>query len=334
MSCILITGSNGFIGRSLCRELLNREFLVSASVRRMDDAVYLPPGCDVKLIDGIDGETDWLPVFNKKVDVLVHLAARVHIMQDQEANPLVEFRKINRDGTLNLGRQAASVGVNRFVYISSIKVNGEETPLDHPFTAEDPTAPTDPYGISKSEAEVGLRRLAAETGMEVVIIRPPLVYGPGVKANFFAMMRWLKKGIPLPLGAVRNKRTFVALDNLIDLIITCISHPAAGNQTFLAGDGEDLSTPELLHRMGLALGRPARLFSIPPEILKFGASLIGKRAVVQRLCDSLQVDTTNARILLNWIPPISVDDALQKTARHFMETSSQCVSGGNCQYWR
>lgn len=323
MSRILITGSNGFIGRSLCRELVERKFLVSASIRRLENAIKLPSICKIKLIDGINGETDWLPAFNEKINVLVHLAARVHVMQDQEANPLAEFRRVNRDGTLNLARQAAAVGVKRFVYISSIKVNGEQSRLGHPFTEEDISAPTDPYSISKSEAEIGLRRLAKETGMEVVIIRPTLVYGPGVRANFLAMMRWLNKGIPLPLRAVRNKRTLLALANLVDLIITCISHPAAGNQTFLAGDEEDLSTPELLHRMGLALGRPARIFSMPISLLKVFATLVGKRAMIQRLCYSLQVDITKAGTLLGWRPLASVDDELLKTAKHFL--NHQCL---------
>jgi nucleoside-diphosphate-sugar epimerase len=208
--------------------------------------------------------------------------------------------------------------VRRFVFISSIKVNGESTSLGQAFAADDVADPQDPYGISKHEAEVGLRRLAAESGMEVVIIRPPLVYGPGVKANFQSMMRWLKRGVPLPLGAICNKRSLIALDNLVDLIITCLDHPAAANQVFLAGDGEDISTPELLRRLGFALGKPARLLPVPVSLLMAGAALVGRRDIVKRLCESLQVDISKARNVLGWNPPISVDEGFRRTAKSFL----------------
>ncbi len=206
----------------------------------------------------------------------------------------------------------------RFVFISTIKVNGEGTPLGQPYTADDVPAPVDPYGVSKHEAELGLMRLAEETGMEVVIIRPVLVYGPGVKANFLSMMRWLHKGIPLPLGAIHNQRSLVALDNLVDLIVTCLHHPAAANQTFLVSDGEDLSTTALLRRTAAALGRPARLIPVPVRVLRTAAHLLGKADFAQRLYGSLQVDISKTRELLGWSPPVSVDDALHKTARHFL----------------
>lgn len=238
-------------------------------------------------------------------------------MNDTADDPLVEFRKANVDGTLSLARQAAAAGVQRFIFISSIKVNGEGTELGYPYRADDTPAPQDPYGVSKMEAEQGLRALAAETGMEVVIIRPVLVYGPGVKANFRSMMSWLRKGIPLPLGATGNKRSLVAVDNLVDLIATCIDHPAAANQTFLVSDGEDLSTTQLLQRMGSALGRPARLLPVPASLLQAGAAMLGRRAIAQRLCGSLQVDICKTRERLAWAPPVSVDDALRKTARAF-----------------
>ncbi len=238
-------------------------------------------------------------------------------MDDQAKDPLAEFRAVNVAGTLNLARQAVSAGVKRFVFISSIKVNGEGTASGKPYTADDTPMPVDPYGISKLEAEQGLQALSQETGMEVVIIRPVLVYGPGVKANFRSMMSWLRKGIPLPLGATGNKRSLVAVDNLVDLIATCIDHPAAANQTFLVSDGEDLSTTQLLQRMGKALGRPARLLPVPASLLQAGAAMLGKRAIAQRLCGSLQVDIGKTRELLGWAPPVSVDDALRKTARAF-----------------
>jgi len=243
-------------------------------------------------------------------------------MHETANDPLAEFRKVNVDGTLNLARQAAAAGVRRFIFISSIKVNGEGSALGAPYLADAKPAPADPYGISKMEAEQGLRALAAETGMEVVIIRPVLVYGPGVKANFRSMMSWLNKGVPLPLGAIHNQRSLVALDNLVDLIVTCIDHPAAANQTFLVSDGEDLSTTELLRRMGAALGKPARLLPVPAFMLQAGAALLGKRDMAQRLCGSLQVDISKTRELLNWTPPVSVDQALAKTAAHFLHDQS------------
>ncbi|TWC75324.1 nucleoside-diphosphate-sugar epimerase [Pseudomonas sp. SJZ103] len=253
------------------------------------------------------------------VDILVHCAARVHVMSDASSDPLTEYRKINVAGTLKLAEQAAQAGVKRFVFISSIKVNGERTRLGQPYTADDVPSPGDPYGVSKMEAEQQLRLLAQSTGMEVVVIRPVLVYGPGVKANFRSMMSWLNKGVVLPLGAIGNKRSLVALDNLVDLIVTCMTHPAAAGQTFLASDGEDLSTTELLRCMGAALGKPARLLPVPAMLLEWGAALIGRKSIGQRLCGSLQVDITKARDLLGWVPPTSVSEALKKTAASFKE---------------
>ena len=217
-------------------------------------------------------------------------------------------------GTLNLARQAAAAGVRRFVFVSSIKVNGEVTQLGRPFTADDAPAPLDAYGVSKMEAEEGLRAIASQTGMEVVIVRPALVYGPGVKANFAAMMRWLRRGVPLPLGAIHNQRSLVALDNLVDLIVTCLTHPAAANQTFLVSDGEDVSTTELLRRMGQALSRPARLIPVPVSWLKLAAAMVVKPDVAQRLCASLQVDIEKTRRLLGWTPPLSLDEGLRRVA--------------------
>ena len=223
-------------------------------------------------------------------------------------------------GTLNFARQAASAGVNRFVFLSSIKVNGEQTQFGQRYTPNDTPNPSDPYGISKCEAEEGLRRIAEETGMEVVIIRPPLVYGPGVKANFLSMMRWLSKGVPLPLGAIRNQRSLVALDNLLDFIHTCLDHPAAANQTFLVSDGEDISTTDLLRRLAHALNVPARLLPVPQGLLEWGAKMLGRGDLSQRLCASLQVDISKARTLLGWQPPVTVDMALRRTAEHFLNS--------------
>jgi nucleoside-diphosphate-sugar epimerase len=233
-------------------------------------------------------------------------------MADSAADPLAEFRRVNVDGTLNLARQAAASGVARFVFVSSVKVNGEATVPGRSFTERDAPAPQDPYGQSKHEAEQGLRQLAADTGMEVVIIRPPLVYGPSVKANFAALMRAVQCGWPLPLGAVHNQRSLVALDNLVDLIVTCLDHPAAANQTFLASDGQDLSTAELVRGMARAARVPSRLWPVPVWALQVAAGALGKGAVVQRLCGNLQVDISKARSLLGWVPPVTVAEGLRR----------------------
>ncbi len=248
----------------------------------------------------------------------MHLAARVHVMNDKSPDPLAEFRRVNVEGTVALARQAAIAGVRRFVFLSSVKVNGEFTEAGHLFTADDAPAPEDSYAVSKYEAEQLLRQIAAETGMEVVIIRPPLVYGPGVKANFESMMRCLARGVPLPLAAVtNNRRSLVALDNLVGLIVTCLNHPAAANQAFLVSDGKDLSTAQLLKRMGAAIGQPARLFYLPPTLLKLGASVLNRPGIYQRLCGSLQLDIAKTRQLLGWTPPVSVDEGLRRAAEGF-----------------
>ena len=315
-SKILLTGSTGFVGSALIDALKTiPEYWVVSAVRSAGNAESA--NAVTVVVGSIDAATDYSSGI-AGVDTVIHAAARAHIMHDEVADPLPEYRKVNVEGTLNLARQAAAAGVHRFIFISSIKVNGEGTVVGAPYHADAQPAPADPYGISKMEAEQGLRALATETGMEVVIIRPVLVYGSGVKANFLSMMRWLNKGVPLPFGAIYNKRSLVALDNLVDLIVTCINHPAAANQTFLVSDGEDLSTSELLRRMGSALGKPARLLPMPSRLLEVGAGMLGKQALAQRLCGSLQVDISKTRELLGWTPPVRVDDALRQTATHFL----------------
>jgi nucleoside-diphosphate-sugar epimerase len=319
---ILVTGATGFVGKALVQRLVAAKGFprVAVAVRRADGLQW-PAGVLPLVTGDLIPNTDWSAALIG-VSAIVHCAARVHVMAETAANPLDEFRRINVEGTLNLARQAAAAGVRRFVFMSSIKVNGEATALGVPFSADDIAAPIDPYGVSKMEAEQGLREIAAQTDMEVVIIRPPLVYGPGVKANFKAMMRWLRRGVPLPLGAIQNKRSLVALDNLIDLILTCLVHQAAANQTFLVSDGEDLSTTSLLKRMGVALGKPARLIPVSPTALQLGATLFGKPSVAQRLCGSLQVDISKTRRLLDWTPPLSVDEGLRQVAKEYLREAS------------
>jgi len=317
MRC-LITGGSGFIGRALTRHVLAQGYGVRLPLRR-SQAADQTVGAETVEIGSLSVKTDWTAAL-RDVDKIVHLAARVHVMSDKSSDPLAEFRHINVEGSANLARQAAAAGVRRFVYLSSIKVNGEFTQKGRPFTADDAPAPEDPYGVSKYEAEKLLRQIATETGMEVVIIRPPLVYGLGVKANFESMMRWLSRGVPLPLAAVtQNRRSLVALDNLVDFVMTCLSHTAAANQTFLVSDGEDLSTADLLRRMGATLGHPARLFYMPPSMLKLGAQLVNKPGIYQRLCGSLQLDITKTRRLLGWTPPVSVDEGLRRAAEGLRE---------------
>lgn len=271
-------------------------------------------------IGDLSEDTNWQPELNR-VEYVIHAAARVHMIGDSAAAPLEEFRRVNVRGTLKLARQAAEAGVRRFVFVSSVKVNGEGTRPGRPYRADDPPQPVDPYGISKHEAEIGLMDLAERTGLDVVIIRPPMVYGPGVKANFLAMMRWLHKGVPLPFGAIHNLRSLVALDNLVDLIVTCIAHPAAARQVFLVSDGRDLSTTELLRMTGAALRRPTRLPPVPVSVLETAARWVGQADVARRLCGSLQVDISKTRERLDWTPPVTVEDALRKTADDFLASA-------------
>lgn len=314
---VLLTGASGFVGRAVQARLLMEEgYSLRAAHRRLPDADTL--GVELCRSPALDADGDWAEALTG-VDAVIHCAARVHVMAEQATDPLAEFRRVNVEGTLRLARQAVDAGVRRFVFVSSIKVSGEQTLPGQPFRADDPPQACDPYGISKREAEEGLLALGAAIGLEVVIVRPPLVYGPGVKANFLAMMRWLKRGIPLPLGAIHNGRSLVAVDNLADLLVLCLSHPAAAGQRFLVSDGEDLSTSELLRRLGRALDRPARLLPVPQSLIEGAARLLGRADLSQRLCGSLQVNIDKTRERLGWVPPLSVDQALARTASHFLE---------------
>lgn len=316
---LLITGVSGFIGGAVVSAPGLQDKYQLRSVGRSQNSTGLP-GVGHFVVPDINAQTDWQDAV-KGVDAIIHTAARAHVLKDSSVDPLAEYRKVNVAGSLNLAQQGVEAGVKRFVFISSIKVNGESTSPGNPFSAHDEPAPLDSYGISKNEAELGLMQLAARTGLEVVIIRPVLVYGPGVKANFLTMMRWLNRGIPLPFGAIQNKRSLVALDNLVDLIITCVEHPAAANQIFLVSDDEDLSTTQLLHRINNALGKPSRLLAFPPGLLKFVAKLSGNTDIAKRLLGSLQVDIGKTREVLDWKPPVSVEQALRDTVDDFLTRS-------------
>jgi nucleoside-diphosphate-sugar epimerase len=317
ITVILVTGATGFVGRALVSELLAKGFYIRALVRKRSVFPVEVEQVEADLCN-IEGEEAIKGVFNG-IDVVVHAAARVHMMNDRSTNPLDEFRKLNRDATLTIATLAANANVKRFVFLSSIKVNGEETfPRKQPriFKPDDEFIPTNPYGLSKYEAEQGLLALAKKTDMKVVVIRPPLVYGPGVKANFASMINFIRRGMPLPLGAINNKRSFVALDNLVSFIALCADltqSPKAENQVFLISDGEDVSTTQLLRNVAVALDKKPLLLSVPVNLMSFAAKLIGKGDVANRLFGSLQVDSSKARDLLGWKPVIKMDEQLNKT---------------------
>lgn len=305
---VMITGASGFVGQQLVKALKKQDIYVVGVGRKLvkseADIFYAIPD--------FDANKAWREPLKDCVAV-VHLAARVHVMHEKAINPLEEFRKVNVECTLRLAQEAANAGVKRFIFISSIGVNGNTTAIGRPFSANDKPQPNNPYAISKFEAEQGLIKLSANTGMELVIIRPPLVYGFGAPGNFKQLLNALKKKIPLPLRAINNKRSFVYVGNLVSLITRCIEHPNAANQVFLVSDGHDLSTTELLRACAKALGVKAKLFSVPQKLIQVTATMLGKRDVAQRLCGNLQVDISKARNLLDWEPPISVVDGLKAT---------------------
>jgi UDP-glucose 4-epimerase len=316
---ILVSGATGFIGSAIVARLIASNVPVRRVVRNL--VCGLADAEDTVNIGDLGPSTEWNHALTG-VSVVIHTSARVHVMTDGVTDSLGEFRQANVAGTLHLANQAASMGVKRFIFLSSIKVNGGQTLCGQRYTPNDIPQPSDPYGISKREAEDGLRRVAEMTGMEVVIIRPVLVYGPGVKGNFLSMMRWLYKGIPLPLGGIQNARSLVALDNLVDLVVCCLDHPEAANQTLLVSDREDLSTTDLLRRTACAMKVEAKLFSAPAFIIKTGASLLGQGDVGLRLFGSLQVDITKTISLLGWSPPFTVDHSLKATAQYFLSNQA------------
>lgn len=307
---VLVTGATGFVGRALVAQLVRLGRFEVLALTRQAPA---HPVAGAKYLSGGDltSQTQWQPAL-AGVHAIVHTAARAHVLNERAADPLAEFRRVNVAGTLRLAEQAAAMGVRCFVFVSSIGVNGVQTALGKAFSEADKPDPHNAYALSKWEAEQGLLRVADETGLEVVIIRPPLVYGCGAPGNFGSLMRAVRRGWPLPLGAVHNQRSLVALDNLVDFILMCIKHPGAANQTFLVSDGHDLSTTELVRGLARAAGVPARLLPVPVWALRSGAALLGKGDAVQRLCGNLQVDISKARSLLGWVPPVSVDEGLRR----------------------
>lgn len=306
----MISGAGGFVGKALCAELLQRRQSVNAAVRSRNSLIE---NTDVIVVGAIDSETNWADAL-RDVDVVIHLAARVHVMRESASDPLAEFLKVNLHGTSNLARQAACWGAKRLVYVSSIKVNGEQTSATQSFTELDEPSPQDFYSISKWQAEQALWRIAQETGLEIVIVRPPLVYGPDVKGNFAQMLAVAAKRIPLPFASVHNRRSLIYLGNLVDALIACSTHPVAAGQTYLVCDGEDVSTPDLLRQLCDAMGYAAHLLPFPPGWLRTLGKLAGKSDQVERLLGSLQVDSGKIRRDLNWVPPYTLQQGLQATA--------------------
>ena len=311
---ILVTGSGGFIGRALCPKLLAEGWQVRGTFRSESDASRLPDGVETVPTGSINSDTKWDDAL-AGFDTVVHLAARVHVMNDVSSDQLAEYRKVNVEGTKCLAVAAAKAGVKRFIYISSIKVNGEGRAAA--YTEDDEVSPQDDYGVSKWEAEQELHKIANKTDLETVILRPPLVYGPGVKANFLRLFKIVERGIPLPFAKIDNLRSFIYLDNLIDAIITCINHPGAEGRTFLVNDREDVSTPELIRKIASALGKPARLFSILPFLMRLAGKFIGKSAAIDRLFGSLTIDSTKIRKELGWKPPYPMQHGLKETAKWY-----------------
>lgn len=317
MKRVLVTGANGFVGSQLCQMLADDGYKVRAAYRKpcKDNNLY-----EQVVVDEIGHRTDWEEAL-QDVDYVIHLAARVHVMKETSDDPLTKFREVNLYGTTNLARQAAQSGVKRLVYISSIKVNGEST-NNHPFTADDEPSPADPYAISKAEAEAELLDISRQTGLEIAIIRPPLVYGPGVRGNFLRLLALVNRGIPLPLANINNARNMVSLTNMCDLLITCLEHPKAAGNVFLLSDGVSLSTSELIKMIAHAMGIRSRLFPFPLFLLKYMGFLIGQHGTISRLCGSLEVDIEKTQQYLDWIPPQPPDEGIQKAVEWFLENKN------------
>ncbi|UCD81272.1 MAG: SDR family oxidoreductase [Desulfobacterales bacterium] len=319
---VLITGANGFVGRALCRKLQADGVKVHGAVRA-NKSSSLPEGVEPREIANIDALTDWTGILGG-IDTVVHLAARVHVMQERAADPIAEYHKVNVAGTRQLACAAREAEVKRFVFLSTIKVNGEKNV--RPYRESDPPAPEDAYAISKLQAEEQLKEIAAASGMELVILRPPLVYGPGVKANFLALIKMVAKGVPLPLANIPNRRSFIYLKNLTDVISACCIHPDAGGKVFIVSDGEDVSTPELIRCIAESLNVPARLFPCPALLLFFFGRILGKGAALDRLIGSLAVDISRIRKELDWEPPYTLEQGMKETASWYIKDFRKPIS--------
>jgi UDP-glucose 4-epimerase len=309
---IAVSGANGFVGTALTRQLQRHGHAVTALVRAATQAATADTRC-VGNLHSANGLEQAL----EGAAVVIHLAGRAHVMRERASDSAALYRETNVQGTRRLAEAAAAAGVRRFVFVSSIKVNGERT-AKRPFCASDPPAPEDDYGRSKLEAERVLQRIAVDSRLETCIVRPPLIYGPGVKGNFARLMRLVATGVPLPLASIRNRRSLVALHNLCDLLIHCANAPQAIGQTFLISDGEDLSTPDLIRRLAFALARPLRLFPIPPMLLQTGMRFLGRAAAFEKLCGTLQLDVEPTCRQLGWRPPMGVDEALHEAAQWYL----------------
>ncbi|MBN1256674.1 MAG: NAD-dependent epimerase/dehydratase family protein [Planctomycetes bacterium] len=318
MKQIMVTGADGFVGTALCRKLVADGYAVRGAVWELalvTDHNKIS-GVDYIEVGGIDGETDWRDAV-EGIETVIHLAARVHVMHETTGDPLAEFRKVNCDGSANLAAQCAAMDVIRLVYVSTVKVSGEKT-TDEPLHEEVMAKPQEPYAISKWEAEEILCKISQETGLELVIVRPPLIYGPGVKANFLRMIRWIDKGLPLPLGGIHNKRSLIGLSNFADFLALCAMKPEAKGEVFFVSDDDDVSTSELLRRVAVALGKPCKIFWFPSMLLRAAALLLGQKAAADRLLGSLELDISKAKTKLGWQPPSSMAEELQATADWYL----------------
>ena len=313
---VLVTGANGFVGQALCEKLAASGVKVSCVVRPLKKTSLDPSRFNL-IAQDLNQEGNYQDILSN-VSVVIHLAARVHVMQDQPLNPLQDFLGINLHGTLNLAKDAAAAGVRRFVYVSSIKVNGEYTDK-RAFTEQDAANPQGPYAISKWQGEQALMGLSTETGMEVVIVRPPLVYGPGVKANFLTLLNIVYKSIPLPLGKIKNRRSMIYVGNLVEALIICATHSRAAGQTYLVSDNEAISTPELVHRIALIFDKPVHIFAFPISMLRFFCKIARKTQAIDRLTESLLIDSSKICRDLDWKPPYTMADGLRETVTWYLQ---------------
>lgn len=321
---VLVTGANGFVGQSVCPHLVDAKFTVRKAIRRQPE--ILPIQEDCQIVGDISANTDWSQAL-VGIDSVVHLAARAHVLNDFVADPLSEYRKINVEGSINLAQQAVRAKVRRFIFVSSIKVNGEKTD-GKPFVESDEPAPQDAYGISKFEAEQALQQIARETGLELVILRPPLIYGAAVKANFYQLLNTVHRGVPLPLGKIKNQRSLLYVNAFADAIKACLVHPNANGKTFLVSDEKSLSTPDLITTLGEYLQRSPRLLNVPVSWMKAGCKVLGKATAIEKLTSSLVIDDSKIRQELNWSSPYSFELGMQKTAEWFLANKSQLDHSG------